>query len=66
MPAKSEKQAKLMQAAKHNPEVAKRTGITPSVAKKVLGEAHEGSPSHRSGPRYNAAGAEPSGKYRKY
>ena len=51
MPAKSEKQAKLMQAAKHNPEVAKRTGVTPSVAKKVLGEAHEGSPSHRSGPR---------------
>lgn len=32
MPAKSKAQARLMYAAQNNPEVAKRTGISPEVA----------------------------------
>ena len=32
MPAQSRAQARLMYAAKNNPEVAKRTGISPEVA----------------------------------
>ena len=34
MPAKSEKQKKLMDAAAHNPEFAKKVGIPTKVAKK--------------------------------
>jgi hypothetical protein len=33
MPAKSQAQYRLMQAAAHNPEVAKKTGIPQSTAK---------------------------------
>lgn len=33
MPAKTQAQFRLMQAVAHNPEVAKRVGIKPSVAK---------------------------------
>ena len=33
MPAKSKAQAKLMNAAAHNPSFAKKVGIKPSVAK---------------------------------
>ena len=33
MPSKSKKQAKLMQAAAHNPQFAKKAGVPPSVAK---------------------------------
>lgn len=32
MPAKSKAQYRLMQAAKHNPKVAKKMGIAPSTA----------------------------------
>jgi hypothetical protein len=32
VPAKSVKQAKLMYAVQNNPEVAKKTGISPEVA----------------------------------
>jgi len=38
MPAKSKKQKRLMQAAKHNPKVRKKHDISKSDAKKVLGE----------------------------
>lgn len=38
MPAKSEAQRRLMEAVKHNPKVAARTGITPGQAGQVLGE----------------------------
>lgn len=40
MPAVSQAQYRLMQAAKHDPEVRERTGITPKVAK----EFTQGSP----------------------
>jgi hypothetical protein len=33
MPSKSKAQAKLMRAAAHNPGLAKRAGVSPSVAK---------------------------------
>lgn len=33
MPSSSVKQAKLMQAAAHNPKFAKRVGVPPAVAK---------------------------------
>lgn len=33
MPSKSEKQAKLMQAAAHNPAFAKKVGVPTKVAK---------------------------------
>ena len=33
MPAKSKAQFRLMQAAAHNPDVAKKTGISQNVAK---------------------------------
>jgi hypothetical protein len=33
MPSKSKKQAKLMQAAAHNPKFAKKAGVPTSVAK---------------------------------
>ena len=36
MPIKSEKQKRLMQAASHNPEFAKKVGIKPEVAKEML------------------------------
>ena len=36
MPAKSQAQFRLMQAAAHNPEVAKRVGIKPSVASEFV------------------------------
>lgn len=36
MPAKSKAQFKLMQAVIHNPSVAKKTGITPKVAKEFV------------------------------
>lgn len=38
MPAKSEAQRRLMQAVKHDPKVARKTGITPNQARRVLGE----------------------------
>lgn len=63
MPAKSEKQRKLMQAVKHDPSVARKTGISPSDARKVLGE-HE-RVGKADGQKYRAAGASP-GKHRKY
>ena len=58
MPAKSEKQRRLMQAVKHDPKVAKQTGISRTDAKKVLGEGE-------SRGVYRAAGKEPRGGYRK-
>ena len=36
MPAKSQAQNRLMQAAAHNPAVAKRTGVPQSVAKEYV------------------------------
>lgn len=33
MPSKSPKQARLMAAAAHNPQFAKRAGVPPSVAR---------------------------------
>lgn len=33
MPAKSKQQFKFMKAAEHNPEFAKKVGISPKVAK---------------------------------
>jgi len=33
MPSKSSKQARLMQAAAHNPKFAKKTGVPQNVAK---------------------------------
>lgn len=59
MPPKSEKQRRLMQAVKHDPSVAKKTGISPSAARKVLGEGES-----RNKP-YKASGAA-SGKYKKF
>lgn len=38
MPARSKKQAKLMQAAAHNPKFAKKVGISKKTAEKVLGK----------------------------
>jgi len=38
MPAKSEAQRRLMEAVEHNPKIAKKAGIAPTDAKKVLGE----------------------------
>lgn len=62
MPAKSEKQRRLIQAVKHDPAVARKTGISRAAAKKVLGEG-EGSGS--SGKAYRAAGPEPKSRYSK-
>lgn len=61
MPPESRKQRRLMQAVKHDPVVAKRTGISREVAKRVLGEG-EG---HGSRKPYKASGPEPTGRYRK-
>lgn len=36
MPAKSKAQFRLMQAAAHNPDVAKKTGVSKSVAKEFI------------------------------
>ena len=36
MPAKSKAQLRMMQAAEHNPEFAKKVGIKPSVAKEFV------------------------------
>jgi len=41
MPSKSKKQAKLMAAAAHNPEFAKKAGVKQSVAKE-FNEADKG------------------------
>lgn len=38
MPTKSKKQAKLMRAAAHNPEFAKKVGVPTSVAKEFVAE----------------------------
>ena len=38
MPAKSEKQRRLMQAVIHDPKVARKTGIAPVDAQRVLGK----------------------------
>jgi len=43
MPAKSEAQRRLMQAVKHEPAVAKKTGISKASAEKVLGETDSAS-----------------------
>lgn len=36
MPSKTPKQAKLMQAAAHNPAFAKKVGVPPKVAKEFV------------------------------
>lgn len=36
MPSKSKKQARLMQAAAHNPDFAKKAGVPVSVAKEFV------------------------------
>lgn len=36
MPIKSQQQFKLMQAVKHNPSIAKKTGISKKVASEML------------------------------
>lgn len=58
MPPKSEKQRKLMEAAKHDPKFAKKVGISRSDAKRVLGEGEKE-------PTYRASGGAP-GKYKKF
>lgn len=60
MPAKSAKQRRLMQAVKHNPDVARRKGITPAQARKVLGHGEgegEGKASHAKPQRRTYKGA---------
>lgn len=52
MPAKSKAQFRLMQAAAHNPEVAKRTGISKSVA----GEFISATKSVKKLPEHKATG----------
>lgn len=51
MPAKSKAQFKLMQAAKHNPQVAKKTGITQAQAAEFIagqkGKAVSKLPEHK-------------------
>jgi hypothetical protein len=36
MPSKSEKQHRFMQAAAHNPQFAKKAGISPKLAKEFI------------------------------
>lgn len=36
MPSKSAKQHRLMEAAAHNPEFARKVGVPPSVAKEFI------------------------------
>lgn len=49
MPAKSQAQNRLMQAAAHNPEVAKKTGVPQSVAKEFTSstKSTKGLPEHK-------------------
>lgn len=46
MPAKSMAQFRLMQAAKHDPGVRKRTGITKSVAEEFTSSRPKKLPEH--------------------
>ncbi len=53
MPAKSKAQFRLMKAVEHNPAVAKKVGIKPSVAAEytqsnVKGKAYEKLPEHKA------------------
>ncbi len=53
MPAKSKSQFRLMKAVEHNPAVAKKVGIKPSVAAEytqsnVKGKAYEKLPEHKA------------------
>ena len=60
MPAKSEKQRRLMETVKHDPKVARETGISREAAKRVLGEGEAKTPR-----TYRASGESP-GKYKKF
>ena len=53
MPAKSKAQFRLMKAVEHNPAVAKKVGIKPSVAAEytqsnVKGKAYDKLPEHKA------------------
>lgn len=50
MPAKSKSQFKLMAAAAHNPEFAKKVEIQPSVAKEFISE-NKDSKSYKNLPK---------------
>lgn len=47
MPAKSQAQFRLMQAAKHDPAVRKRTGISKKVAEEFTQSSPKGLPEHK-------------------
>lgn len=49
MPAKSKAQNRLMQAAAHNPAIAKKTGVPQSVAKEFTSstQSTKGLPEHK-------------------
>lgn len=51
MPATSKAQHRLMEAAAHNPDVAKKTGIPQSVAKEFTSSTPttKGLPEHKEG-----------------
>lgn len=55
MPAKSQAQFRLMKAVAHNPEVAKRVGIKPSVAEEFT-QANVGKKSYAKLPEKMAEG----------
>jgi hypothetical protein len=48
MPAVSQAQFRLMQAAKHNPEVRERTGISKKVASEFTQSSPKGLPQHKA------------------
>lgn len=48
MPAKSKAQFRLMQAAKHDPAVRERTGISKSVADEFTHGSPKGLPEHKA------------------
>lgn len=56
MPAKSKAQARLMNAAAHNPEFAREVGIKPSVAEDFAakGRAYKRLPEKVKGPQKRA------------
>lgn len=53
MPAKSKAQNRLMQAAAHNPEVAKKTGVPQKVAQEFASatSSTKGLPEHTKGSK---------------
>ena len=55
MPAKSKAQFRLMKAAEHNPKVAKKVGISPSVAAEYT-ESNVGKKSYGKLPAKKAKG----------